>query len=262
MPTENFVFKKHDMVLLVSKTGKKWMVRIDDKKFDTHLGMVNLSDIEGKHAGEHVTTSKGHVLYCMLPTLADFVLLMKRKAQIIYPKDLGPIIFYGDVKSGQTVLEAGTGSGALTIALLKAVGANGKVISVERRNDFGKIALKNIEKYFGKIPENLKLIMGDISTIQLKNDVERVFLDLPEPWKAIENVSRCLVGGGILVNYSPNVGQVQLVVKELRKHHYTDIFTIEVLEREWIIDEKRARPKDRMVAHTGFITIARKAKLE
>ena len=257
------VFNHGDFVLLISKKQKRWLVKLDGTNFQTHLGVVPLSKIEGMHAGSRVITSKGHELYCMHPTLADFVVLMQRKAQIIYPKDLAAILFYGDVKKGLHVLESGTGSGALTMALLRAVGDDGKVVSVEWRREFSKLALKNITDYFGEVPQNLELLLGDVNTIRLKDrSFDRVFLDLPEPWKCLKNVSRCLVDGGIIVTYSPNISQVQEMVTELKTYGYADISTFEVLLREWFVDEKRTRPKDRMVGHTGFITIARKTCCE
>ncbi len=253
-----YTFKNGDIVLLLSEKGKKWLVRAGDGFLDTHFGRLDLSKLIGTSAGSKLISSKGCVFYCMPPTLADFILLMKRKSQIIYPKDLAAIVFYGDVKPGDVVLETGTGSGALTIALLRAVGADGEVISVERREDFLKVAKNNIRRYFAGLPANLKLLKADIKKIELHEPVDKVFLDLPSPWDVINAVSEYLVNGGTLVSHSPNVGQVQKTVAELVKQGYADISTFEILRREWIVDELRARPKDRMVAHTGFITIARK----
>jgi len=254
---KKYRFKKGDFVLLVSKNGKKWLVKIEGR-IDTHIGSIDLSEIVGKENGAKISTSTGHSVYCFTPTLSDFIILMKRKAQVIYPKDLAPILFYGDVSPGQRILEAGTGSGALTISLLRAIGKDGELFSIEKRKDFLKIAKKNIEKYFGKIPNNLKLILGDVNLVIKEKQFDRIFLDLEEPWVAIDKISKNLVNGGLIVTYSPNVGQVQETVKELRKNNFFDIRVFEFLEREWLMGGIRARPKDRMVGHTGFITVSRR----
>lgn len=251
-------FVPGEWVLLTSQKGKSWMVRVTDAPFSAHLGTVHLKDVIGREEGEWLETSKGAKLFLYRPSLADFIFKLKRQTQIIYPKDIGAILVYGDIRPGVTVLESGIGSGALALALIRAVGTEGRLISVERRLEFARLASRNITRFFGGSPAWHDLIVGDIETIHLKVQADRVILDLPEPWEAVAPVGAFIKTGGLLVSLSPNVGQVQLTYRELRLNGFANINTFELLKRDWKVDERRARPEDRMVAHTGFITVAKK----
>jgi len=252
-------FRQGEWVLLTSQKGKKWLVRIEDAPYSLHLGTFHMLDIVGREEGDHIQTNKGARLFLLRPTLEDYIFKMKRKTQIIYPKDLGAIIIYGDIKSGDIVLESGIGSGALSLALLRAIGEEGMLISVEKRLEFASTAIENIEKFFGNRPTNHQVVVADIHDSGLNTRVDRVVLDLPEPWQAIGSVAPLLKNGGLLVNLSPNVGQVQLTFRQLKSHGFVNITTFELLRREWLVDELRARPADRMIAHTGFITVSKKS---
>ena len=248
-----------EWVLLISQRGKRWLVKIEDVPFSCHMGTVALRDAVGKDEGEFLQTGEGSKLFLFRPSLADYIFKMKRRTQIIFPKDLGAMVFYGDVRPGSVVLESGGGSGALSLALLRAAGSQGKLISIEKRLEFAQLARDNITRFFGSNPANHHLIVGDIQDLPLAIQVERVFLDLPEPWHAIRRVAPSIQTGGILVSLSPNVAQVQFTVRELKAHGFTHVRCLELLEREWMVDERRARPKDRMIGHTGFLTIAKRA---
>jgi tRNA (adenine57-N1/adenine58-N1)-methyltransferase catalytic subunit len=248
-----------EWVLLTSQKGKKWLVRIEDGTYSSHLGMIHMRDVMGKEEGACIDTNKGAKLHLFRPTLEDYIFAMKRQTQIIYPKDLGAIVFYGDLQPGQLILESGIGAGALTLALLRAVGERARIISVEKRPEFALSASENISKFFGRHPENHHVVVADIQDFCLNEKVDRVFLDLPEPWHAIDSISGLMGRGGLLVSLSPNVGQVQLMFKELKKNGFANITTFELLRRDWKVDERRARPVDRMIGHTGFITVAKKA---
>ncbi len=189
---------------------------------------------------------------------ADFVLKMPRGAQVIYPKDLGVLLLWGDVYPGATVLEAGTGSGALTMTLLRAVGPAGRVISYEVREDFARQARRNIERLLGTV-QNLTLRAHDIYTGIPDRPVDRLFLDLPEPWRVVPHAAEALRPGGVWVSYVPTVPQVAQTVAALRaENRFAVGETVEALVRPWHIDGQSVRPAHRMVAHTGFITTARR----
>jgi tRNA (adenine57-N1/adenine58-N1)-methyltransferase len=251
-------FVLNDWVLLTSQKGKKWLVQVEDTPFSSHLGGIRLGDIEGKEEGDWLITSKGAKLMLFRPALEDYIFSMKRRTQIIYPKDLSAMIFYGDIYPGCTIVETGIGSGALALALLRAMCGRGKLISVEKRAEFAIDARDNIQRFFGAELENHDIIVGDIEEVCISCIADRIFVDLPEPWRAIGNLSGMLRMGGLLVSLSPNVGQVQLTNRQLLANGFGDIVHFELLRRDWKVDQLRARPFDRMVAHTGFITVAKR----
>ncbi len=251
-------FQLSEWVLLTSQKGKKWLVQVADVPFSSHLGGIHLGDIAGREEGDWLVTSKGAKLMLFRPALQDYIFSMKRRTQIIYPKDLSAMIFYSDIYPGCVILETGIGSGALALALLRAMCGRGKLISVEKRAEFAVDARENIRRFFGAAPENHEIIVADIEGVCLSCEVDRIFLDLPEPWRAVSNMSGMLRMGGLLVSLSPNVGQVQLTHRQLQANGFGDIVHFELLRRDWKVDQLRARPFDRMVAHTGFITVAKR----
>jgi tRNA (adenine57-N1/adenine58-N1)-methyltransferase len=192
------------------------------------------------------------------PRFADFVLKMPRGAQVVYPKDLGPIVVYADVYPGSRVLEAGTGSGALTIALCRAVGEQGRVVSYELRPEHGAQARENVESFFGKIPDRLEMREGDVTEAGAGDErFDRVVLDLPEPWEPLGSLRAVLEPGAVLCAYLPTTIQVQQLVLALPASGFLHIETFEVLKRGWHVTERSVRPDHRMVGHTGFLTLAR-----
>ncbi len=251
-------FELSEWVLLTSQKGKKWLVQVEDTPFSSHLGGIHLGDIVGREEGDWLVTSKGAKLMLFRPSLQDYIFSMKRRTQIIYPKDLSAMIFYSDIYPGCAVLETGIGSGALALALLRAMCGRGKLISVEKRAEFAEDARENIRRFFGEEPENHAIVVADIEEVSLSCVVDRIFVDLPEPWRAVKNLSEMLRMGGLLVSLSPNVGQIQLTHRQLQANGFGDIVHFELLRRDWKIDQLRARPFDRMVAHTGFITVAKR----
>ncbi len=251
-------FELGEWVVLTSQKGKKWLARVEDAPYSSHLGGIRMMDVVGKEEGDCLETTKGAKLLLFRPTLYDYIYRMERQTQIIYPKDLAAIVFYGDVCPGDLVLESGLGAGALCLALLRAVGREGTVISVEKRPRFARQARENISRFLNGRPGNHWIVVADIQDFFITRKVDRIFLDLPEPWHAVGSLSGFLKPGGILVNLSPNVGQVQLMHRELKDSGFANLLTFELIQREWKVDELRARPVDRMIAHTGFITVARK----
>jgi tRNA (adenine57-N1/adenine58-N1)-methyltransferase len=211
----------------------------------------------GSDEGTTVHTSTGASLICFRPRFTDFILKMGRGAQVIYPKDVGPILVYADVFPGARVLEAGSGSGALTIALCRAVGAEGRVVSYELREEFHEVARRNVEDFFDKAPAWLELRHGDVREVSGET-FHRVMLDMPEPWGVLDAVGPALLPGGVLCGYLPTTGQVQTLVQAMTESAFAEIQTFEVMLRTWHVEPRSVRPDHRMVAHTGFITVGRK----
>jgi tRNA (adenine57-N1/adenine58-N1)-methyltransferase catalytic subunit len=250
-----------ERVLLIDSRGRRFLVRLQaDGTFHFHGGAVPHDLIIGSEEGTVVHSTTGAELVCLRPTLADFVLKMPRGAQVIYPKDMGAIVVEADIAPGSWVLEAGTGSGALTIALCRATGPEGKVVTYEAREDFHEKATANLEAFFGKVPTWVDLRLGDVREIEAAGETfDRAVLDLPEPWAVIREVGSALRTGGILCTYLPTTNQIQQCVPAMEGAGFTEVTTFEVLRRSWHVTERSVRPDHRMVAHTGFITVGRKS---
>ncbi len=250
-----------EAVLLLDRRERRYLVVLQaGRVYDLRGGKLPYDDLIGQEEGVTAETSRGERLLVLRPTLAEFVLEMPRGAQVIYPQDLGVLLLWGDVYPGATVLEAGTGSGALTMTLLRAVGSSGQVISYEIREDFARQAMRNIDRLLGPT-ENLTLRAHDIYTGIPDSPVDRLFLDLPEPWRVVPHAAEALRPGGVWTSYVPTVPQAQQTVETLRADgRFAHLETIEVLIRPWNIEGPSVRPAHRMVAHTGFITAARRIK--
>jgi tRNA (adenine57-N1/adenine58-N1)-methyltransferase len=246
-----------DRVLLVdSKRRRHLVVLAEGGEFHSHAGVLRHDDLLGAEEGVTVRTTLGARLTALRPTLAEYVLEMPRGAQVIYPKDLGPIMILADVFPGARVLESGVGSGALTLALLRAVGATGHVTGYEIRDDFARRARSNVEGFLGAdVP--LDVEVRDVYDGIGLDDLDRILLDLPEPWRVVKHAEQALHPGGILLAYLPTIGQVSRLREELAGSAFGMIETLEVLQRTWHVDGQSVRPDHRMVAHTGFLTHAR-----
>lgn len=253
-------FEPGERVLLVDQRGRTYLVKIHEGgTYHTHSGTLAHDALLGASEGSRFETSKGMVVVAFRPRFADFALKMPRGAQVVYPKDLGPIITYADVGPGSRVIEAGTGSGALTIALCRAVGTEGRVVSFELRDEHLQRATANIEAFFGKVPDVLELHPGDVAeAATLEGGFDRCVLDLPEPWSPLEALHRALEPGAVLCSYLPTTGQVQQLVLALPDHGFLPLETFEVLRRSWHVTARSVRPDHRMIGHTGFICIARR----
>jgi tRNA (adenine57-N1/adenine58-N1)-methyltransferase len=253
-----------EQVLLIDPKHRRYLVRLAaGQQFHSHLGIVDHDDLIGGPEGRILKSSGGARFTVFRPTLSDFVLKMKRGAQVIYPKDIALILVYGDIFPGATVLEAGSGSGSLTLALARAVGSQGRVISYELREDHHVQAVSNVENWFagsGGKPENVDLRVGDIFEAPPEEQADRMVLDMPEPWRAVGTSTRALVPGGILTCYLPTVPQVSQTVEAMRATGFGSVSTFESLLRTWNVDDRSVRPDHRMVAHTGFIITGRKTE--
>ncbi|MEX2275202.1 MAG: tRNA (adenine-N1)-methyltransferase [Actinomycetota bacterium] len=253
-------FESGERILLIDNKERHYLLKLQTGgTFHTHGGTLAHDDILGQEQGVQVRAEGGMVLRCFRPRLADFVLKMPRGAQVVYPKDLGQILVWADVAPGCRVLEAGTGSGALSLALCRAVGAEGRVVSYEEREEHRTQAVANIEAFHGKIPTSLELRVGDVREIATTGErFDRCVLDLPNPWELLGELSPSLDAGAIVCAYLPTVLQVQQVVLALEGASLVHQETLEVLLRTWHVTERSVRPDHRMVAHTGFLTVARK----
>lgn len=254
-----YVFREGDQALIIDRKGRKYLLKLRSSAiFHSHLGTFDHDMLISHNEGIRITSSKGHVLLAVKPTIAEYTRQMPRIATVVYPKDLGAIITYGDIFPGAKVLEAGTGSGAVTIALAHAVGTHGKITSYDIRPDMIERALENIRNI---MPNNSHIIIkqGDVYQGFEECDLDRIVLDLPEPWQVIPHVSRSLVPGGMLVSFLPTVLQFHDLTKSLRENKNFDMIeTMEILVRPWSVGGRSVRPAQRMVSHTGFITIAKK----
>jgi tRNA (adenine57-N1/adenine58-N1)-methyltransferase len=250
-------FSAGDRVLLVDAKRRRHLVTLTEGgSFHSHTGVVAHSAIIGQEEGVTVRTSLGTKLVAVRPTLAEYVLKMPRGAQVIYPKDLGPILVLADLFPGARVFESGIGSGGLTMTVLRAIGLSGHVTGYEIRGDFAERARRNIEGLLGPdLPLDIE-VRDAYDGIDL-GDLDRVLLDLPEPWRAVKHAEAALRPGGILLSYLPTIGQVTRLREELASSAFGMIDTLEVLERHWHVDGQSVRPDHRMVAHTGFLTHAR-----
>ena len=250
-----------ERVLLIDGRGRRFLVKLQPgQSFHFHGGVVPHDLIIGSGEGTVVHSSMGTPLRCLRPTMRDFVLKMPRGAQVIYPKDIGTIVVYADIGPGARVLEAGTGSGALSIALCRATGPEGTIVSYEAREDFHRTAVANLEAFFGKLPPWLDARIGDVREVAGTGErFDRVVLDLPEPWAVLPEAGGALDAGGLLCTYLPTTNQVQRAVLALEASGFSQVETIEVLIRGWHVTEQSVRPDHRMVAHTGFLTIGRKS---
>jgi tRNA (adenine57-N1/adenine58-N1)-methyltransferase len=251
------IFAAGDRVLLVDNKKRRHLVTlVEGGQFHTHAGIVNHDDLIGQPDGTTVRTTRNARLVAVRPTLAEYVLEMPRGAQVIYPKDLGPILILADVFPGARILESGMGSGALTTALLRAIGPTGRVTGYEIRDDFRDRAVANVHGFLGTdVP--LDAHVRDVYEGIDERDLDRVVLDLPEPWRVVKHAVEALRPGGILLAYLPTILQVGRLREELASAPFGMVETLEVLQRGWHVEGQSIRPDHRMVAHTGFLTVAR-----
>jgi tRNA (adenine57-N1/adenine58-N1)-methyltransferase catalytic subunit len=253
-------FEPGERILLVDQRGRRYLVRLQPgQRWHSHGGTLPHDLILGSEEGTLVHSASGMVFRCFRPRMADFVLKMPRGAQVVYPKDVGAILVEADIYPGARVLEAGTGSGSLTLALCRATGSEGRVVSYELRPEFQEKAAENLESFFGTLPPWLNLREGDVREVAATGEIfDRVVLDLPEPWGVLGALERSLAPGGIVCGYLPTIVQVQQLVLALEEHGLEHLETFEVLHRAWHVTRRSVRPDHRMVAHTGFVTLARR----
>jgi tRNA (adenine57-N1/adenine58-N1)-methyltransferase len=251
-------FSAGEKALLVDSKGRRYLVTLQPgAQFHTHAGVIGHDDLIGQEEATSLRSSHGARYLAVRPTLAELILEMPRGAQVIYPKDLGPLLMIADIFPGARVLEAGLGSGALSMALLRAGAC---VTGYEVREDHAARAVANVRGFLGEgVLSRYHVEVRDVYEGIEPSGLDRVLLDLPEPWRALKHAAEALRPGGILAAYLPTVPQVMALREALPAAGFALAETVEVLERPWHFEGQSVRPEHRMVAHTGFLTAARLA---
>ena len=261
---ESGIFAVGDRIQLTDNKGRQYSFNLTPgKEFHTHQGFIKHEDLIGLPEGSVVsinsTTGVAQKFMAFKPLLTDYVLTMPRSATIVYPKDAALIIGFADIFPGAKVLEAGVGSGALTLSLLRAVGSEGLVHSVERREEFATNAKSNVEHYFNGLPENWNLTIGSLQDETFDIKFDRVVLDMLSPWECIDLAANVLVPGGVYMAYVATTTQLSNVAEGLKSDgRFTEPESFESLVRPWHHEGLAVRPEHRMIAHTGFLIFARR----
>jgi tRNA (adenine57-N1/adenine58-N1)-methyltransferase len=258
----NEIFQEGDRVRLQDEKGRMVSLTLKrGEKFHTHKGWILHDDLIGKIQGSIISTNSGMKYQALTPLYADFVLGMPRGATIIYPKDSALIIGYGDVRQGQKVIEAGAGSGALSIAILKALAGSGALISYEAREDFAHIAAKNVEAFFGSVPKTWKLHNARLEDARSEDtsQSDRFILDMLAPWEHISRAAESLKPGGLLICYVATTTQLSRTAEAIKEDgRFSEPESFETLLRHWHHEGLAVRPVHSMNGHTGFLTFARR----
>jgi len=248
-----------ETVLLIDKRGRKWLVIAQKgRKFSLDVGEIDLEDLIGKTPGSSITTHLGKKLWILRPTLEDLIMKYRRPTQIIYPKDLGYLLIKSGIGRGSIVVEAGTGSGVLTTVLAWIVHPEGHVYSYEVREEFIEIAKRNLER--SNLLEYVTIKQADVTQGIEEKNVDAVFLDFGEPWKAIDTAYDALKGGGVIAVITPTYNQAEKVV-EAMGDRFIDIETVEIFLRKILVRKGKTRPNTRMIGYTALLTTGRKVLL-
>lgn len=252
--------KLGSLVTITDQKGRSHTVTLEEnKQFFTNHGSIEHNEILTSGEGGVVASSSGMLYTIFSPALQDFVVGMPRGAAVIYPKDAAQIVEIGDMKPGSKVLEAGVGSGSLSLHILRTIGNEGLLTSCEIREEFLKVAQKNVERYMGYMPHNWQLLLTDIAEFKSDDKYDCIVLDLLNPWDMIENVYRHLRPGGHFVCYLATTTQMSKLVESLKiTNNWTEAIASETLYREWHLQGLSVRPKHRMNGHTGFLVHTRR----
>ena len=253
-------FKYGDRVQLTDAKGKLYSITLSaGSEWHTHKGVLKHETLVGLPEGSIVATNGELKFQAFRPLLADYVLSMPRGATIVYPKDAAMIIGIADIKPGIKVLEAGVGSGALSISILRAVGESGHLHSVEIRDDFAKISQENVKSYFSDLPKNWKLTVGALQEQKLESDYDRVILDMLSPWECVETAAHALVPGGVFISYVATTTQLSKIAEAIKDNgNFTEPESSETIVRGWHHEGLAVRPQHRIIGHTGFLIFTRR----
>lgn len=252
----NRPFAHGDKVLLLDNKQRRYLITLaEGAEFHSHTGLFKHDDLAGQLEGVVMKSTKGTPYTALRPTLEDFVVEMPRGAQVIYPKDLAPMCMLADIGPGVRVLESGVGSGALSMTMLR-YGAD--IVGYELREDFANRAKANVRSFLGEdVMDRYKVELRDCYAGIDERDLDRVVLDLPEPWHVVPHAMEALRPGGILISYLPSIIQVSQLRERIASKQWNGTRTLEVLHRGWYVEGNAVRPDHRMVAHTGFLTVSR-----
>lgn len=253
-------FSEGDRIQLTDPKGKMYTFTITvGKEWHTHKGWIVHKDLIGLPEGSVVSTSAGLKFTAFKPLLGDFVLSMPRGATIVYPKDAAMIIGVADVFPGAKVIEAGVGSGALSISLLRAIGSDGELSSFERREDFAEIATENVRTYFSQLPQQWKLTVGSVQESSTDKKYDRVILDMLAPWECVAFAAEVLRPGGVFLAYVATTTQLSSTAEALKEDgRFTEPLSSETIVRDWHHEGLAVRPMQRMIGHTGFLIVSRR----
>ena len=253
-------FAQGDRIQLTDPKGKMYTFTITPgKEWHTHKGWIVHNDLLGLPEGSVVSTSAGLQFTAFKPLLGDFVLSMPRGATIVYPKDAAMILGVADIFPGAKVIEAGVGSGALSISLLRAIGANGQLSSFERREDFADIATENVRTYFGVVPPNWSLTIGSVQDSAVDKKYDRVVFDMLAPWECIAFAAEVLRPGGVVLAYVATTTQLSATAEAIKEDgRFTEPLSSETIVRDWHHEGLAVRPMQRMIGHTGFLIVSRR----
>ena len=253
-------FAYGDRVQLTDAKGKMHTITLKEGgEWHTHKGWLVHDAVVGLPQGSAVETTAGLKFLAFKPLLGDYVLSMPRGATIVYPKDAALIVGFADIAPGTHVLEAGVGSGALTISLLRAVGQEGSVDSFERRDEFAEIATKNVHEYFKGEPSNWSLTIGSVQDADRNKKYDRIVLDMLSPWECVELADEVLHPGGVFLAYVATTTQLSVTAEAIKSSgRFTEPESSESLVRGWHHEGLAVRPDHRMIAHTGFLIQARR----
>lgn len=253
-------FAYGDRIQLTDPKGKMYSLTITEgKEWHTHKGWIVHDELVGIPEGSVISTTAGLKFTAFKPLLGDYVLSMPRGATIVYPKDAAFILGFADIYPGARVLEAGVGSGALSISLIRAVGADGLVHSVERREEFAQIAKENVADYFGQIPSNWRCELGSVQDQVFSDQFDRVILDMLAPWECVDMAAQVLRPGGVFLAYVATTTQLSATAEALKTDgRFTEPESNESMIRGWHHEGLAVRPQQRMIAHTGFLIISRR----
>jgi len=253
--SSNFA-REGDLVQLQGAGHKSHLLRLEaGGVLQTHRGVIRHDDIIGQKWGSRLESHQGNPFYLLQPGIADLIKNIKRSTQIMYPKEIGQILITMGIGPGMRVLECGSGSGGLTTAFAYMVGESGQVYSYERKSDVQALAIKNLTRV--GLLDRVTFKIGDASEGFSEENVDALFLDLPNPYDYLEQARKSLKPGGYLGMLVPTVNQVQLCLRSLMHHNFAFVEVIEVLVRYYKTDWERLRPVDRMIAHTGFLLFGR-----
>ena len=261
MPMSNDgFFAEGDRIQLTDPKGKMYTFTIiPGKEWHTHKGWIVHNDLIGLPEGSVVSTSAGLQFTAFKPLLGDFVLSMPRGATIVYPKDAAMIVGVADIFPGAKVIEAGVGSGALSISLLRAIGINGQLSSFERREDFADIATENVRSYFGTVPANWSLTIGSVQDSAVDKKYDRVIFDMLAPWECIAFAAEVLRPVGFVLAYVATTTQLSATAEAIKEDgRFTEPLSSETIVRDWHHEGLAVRPMQRMIGHTGFLIVSRR----